>query len=420
MTATANTGYSFVNWTKNGTAVSTNASYSFTVTENASYVAHFILVTYDITAIANPSAGGNVSGAGTYNQGSTCTLTATANTGYTFVNWTKNGTAVSNNSTYSFVVNESGNYIANFSLNSYTITASADPTNGGSVAGAGTFNHGDVCTLTATPAASYNFINWTKNGTVVSANASYTFTVTEGGNYVAHFSQDIYYTVVVSANPAEGGTVSGSGTFSAGETCTINAIANTGYNFVNWTKNGNVVSTNATYTFTVNETAEYIANFNAVSYIVTASANPVEGGTISGGGVYNHGETCSLTIVPNTNYVFQNWTENGNVVSTNATYSFTVTENHNIVANLIFFDGINENSADSYVIYPNPAYDKLKVECQETVERYDVYTISGSLVITGDVNSNTFEVEVGVLNAGTYIIRLTNNDNVKTMRFIKE
>ena len=127
-----------------------------------------------------------------------------------------------------------------------------------------------------------------------------------------------------------------------------------------------------------------------------------------------------MTIVPNTNYVFQNWTENGNVVSTNATYSFTVTENHNIVANLIFFDGINENSADSYVIYPNPAYDKLKVECQETVERYDVYTISGSLVITGDVNSNTFEVEVGVLNAGTYIIRLTNADKVKTMRFIKE
>ena len=60
--------------------ITTEPSYSFTVTEAASYEAHFQLKSYEVTATANPTAGGTVSGAGTYNHGATCTLNATANT----------------------------------------------------------------------------------------------------------------------------------------------------------------------------------------------------------------------------------------------------------------------------------------------------------------------------------------------------
>lgn len=49
------------------------------------------LITYEITAIANPTEGGTVTGAGTYSYGETATLTATANEGYMFTNWTKGG-----------------------------------------------------------------------------------------------------------------------------------------------------------------------------------------------------------------------------------------------------------------------------------------------------------------------------------------
>ncbi len=69
---------------------------------------------YAITVAANPAEGGNVEGAGTYDEGQTCTLTATANEGYTFVNWTKEGTEVSTQTTYSFTVMEAGAYVANF------------------------------------------------------------------------------------------------------------------------------------------------------------------------------------------------------------------------------------------------------------------------------------------------------------------
>jgi len=67
----------------------------------------------------NPEEAGTVSGAGNYEPQSTVTLTATANEGYTFINWTKNDTVVSTEASYSFTVTESATYVANFSLDAY-------------------------------------------------------------------------------------------------------------------------------------------------------------------------------------------------------------------------------------------------------------------------------------------------------------
>ena len=349
LTATANTGYTFVNWTKNGTQVSTNASYTFTVSEAGSYVAHFSLNSYNVTATANPTAGGTVSGAGEYNHGASCTLTATANTGYTFTNWTENGSVVSSNANYTFTVEGARTLVANFTLNSYTITATANPTTGGTVSGAGEFNHGASCTLTATANTGYTFTNWTENGSVVSSNANYTFTVTGNRTLVANFTLNTY-TVATAANPAAGGTVSGAGEYNHGESCTVTATANTGYTFSNWTENGTVVSTNSSYTFTVEGNRNLVANFSNITYTITVSANPSNSGTATGGGTYNHGQSCTVIATSADGYTFTNWTENGSVVSTNANYTFTVTGDRALVANF------EEQAPDTYNINvsPNP------------------------------------------------------------------
>ena len=331
LTATANAGYSFVNWTKNGTQVSTNASYTFTVTEAGEYVAHFSLNNYNITATANPSAGGTVSGAGTYNHGVSCTLTATASTGYTFTNWTENGNVVSTNANYTFNVTGNRTLVANFALNTYTITASANPSNGGTVSGAGAYNHGASCTLSATANTGYTFVKWTKNGSQVSTSANYTFTVTEAGEYVAHFSLNSY-NVNATANPSNGGTVSGAGTYNHGASCTLTATANTGYTFTNWTENGTQVSTNPSYTFTIEGGRNLVANFTVISYSITVSANPSNGGTALGGGTYTYGQNCTLTATAATGYTFVKWTKNGTQVSTNASYPFVVTASASYVA----------------------------------------------------------------------------------------
>ncbi len=332
LTATANTGYNFVNWTKNGTQVSTNASYTFTVTEAGDYVAHFSQNSYSITATANPSAGGTVSGAGSYNHGASCTLTATANTGYTFTNWTENGTQVSTNPSYTFNVTGDRTLVANFTLNSYNINATANPSAGGTVSGAGSYNHGASCTLTATANTGYTFTNWTENGTQVSTNPSYTFNVTGDRTLVANFTLNSY-NINATANPSAGGTVSGAGSYNHGASCTLTATANTGYTFTNWTENGTQVSPNPSYTFNVTGARTLVANFTLNSYNINATANPSAGGTVNGGGTFNHGQSCTVSATAATGYTFTNWTENGTVVSTNPSYTFNVTGDRTLVAN---------------------------------------------------------------------------------------
>ena len=152
-----------------------------------------------------------------------------------------------------------------------------------------------------------------------------------------------YYTVTVSANPTEGGTayIGTAGTFSAdyqgGTSCTVTATANPNYTFSNWTENGQVVSTEANYTFNVEGDRNLVANFTVNSHTVTVLANPTAGGSVTGGGTYSIGQNCTVTATPNNGYNFVNWTIDGQVVSTDASYSFTVTQDVTLVANFTNF-----------------------------------------------------------------------------------
>lgn len=493
LTASANQGYTFVNWTKNGSQVSTNASYTFTVTESAAYVAHFQLQSYTITASADPSNGGSVNGAGEYNYGASCTLTASANQGYTFVNWTKNGTQVSTNANYTFTVTEAGAYVAHFSLNSYEITTAANPTSGGNVTGGGTFNYGQSCTVNATAAEGYTFTNWTENGNVVSSNANYTFTVEGNRNLVANFTA-LTYTITVSANPSNsgttsgggtythgqsctviatsvdgytfmnwtengsvvstdanysfivtsnrtlvanfeeqqpdtyninvspnpniGGTVTGGGNYDAGQQCTVTATANTGYTFVNWTENGEVVTTNASYTFIVTGNRTLVANFTPNNYTITVTADPTEGGMVTGAGNYEHGSSCTLTATANENYEFINWTKNGIEVSTDATYTFMVTASEEYVAHFYFDDFVGEN-ASTCQIFPNPFTSSLSITTENAAQSVSVYDLNGRLLMKQSINELSFEIDLSHLTHGTYLLRIDYGDSRSVHRIMK-
>ncbi|MBR5725663.1 MAG: choice-of-anchor J domain-containing protein, partial [Muribaculaceae bacterium] len=291
--AAANTNYNFVNWTENGTTVSTSAEYTFTVTADRDLVANFVR-TYEITATANPTAGGSatVSGTGTFAEGSEVTLTATANTGYTFINWTLNGVQVSDQATYTFNATADGDYVANFAQ-MFSVTASANPIEGGTVSGAGTFADGSTVTLTAAPLAGYSFGNWTLNGNVVSESATYTFTLSSAtaGAYVANFELNSY-AITTSVSPANSGTVSGAGTYNHGATATLTATPATGYSFVNWSDG---VTTNPR-TVTVTGVASYTANFAINQYTVTFLDE--DGTVLKEATAYDYGTLASEIVKP--------------------------------------------------------------------------------------------------------------------------
>ena len=340
--ANTNNDYVFDNWTENGTEVSTNSDYTFTVpAENRNLTANYN-PKYTISLSSNPSEGGSVSGGGTYEEGTEITVSATSNSGYVFDNWTKNGTEVSTNKDYTFTVIEDRNLTANFTQE-YTISLSSNPSEGGSVSGGGTYEEGTEITISATSSSGYGFDNWTEDGTEVSTNKDYTFTVTEDRNLTANFTPG--YTISLSANPSVGGSVSGGGTYEEGAEITISATSNSGYVFDNWTEDGTEVSTNKDYTFTITEERYLTANYTP-EYTISLSADPSEGGSVSGGGTYEEGTEITISATSNSGYVFDNWTENGTEVSTNSDYTFTVTEVRNLTANFTILEYDISLSAD--------------------------------------------------------------------------
>lgn len=75
-----------------------------------------IQVTRTISVSANPPAGGTVSGGGTYSDGASCTVSASPSSGYRFLKWTENGSKVSGNAPYTFIVSSDRALVANFWL----------------------------------------------------------------------------------------------------------------------------------------------------------------------------------------------------------------------------------------------------------------------------------------------------------------
>ena len=69
---------------------------------------------YLVAVSASPSADGTVSGGGLISAGSSVTVTATPNSGFSFVNWTQNGSAVSTSASYTFTLNSNTTLVANF------------------------------------------------------------------------------------------------------------------------------------------------------------------------------------------------------------------------------------------------------------------------------------------------------------------
>ena len=138
----------------------------------------------------------------------------------------------------------------------HTVTISVN--GNGTVAGAntGTYLEGTELTLTATPADHYDFVNWTGDVTSSTDNPL-TITVNSDMTITANFQEHAKYTITASAADNTMGDVNGGGTYYAGETVTLKAVAKNTYYFVNWS-DGN---TDATRTFIAAADVELTANF---------------------------------------------------------------------------------------------------------------------------------------------------------------
>ena len=77
---------------------------------------------------------------------------------------------------------------------------------------------------------------------------------------------------------------------------------------------------------------EVIAATDDEKCTISLTADPTDGGTVSGGGKVIKEKTAIVSAMPNAGYEFVNWTENDAVVSTDSTYSFTASADRNLTA----------------------------------------------------------------------------------------
>jgi hypothetical protein len=141
----------------------------------------------------------------------------------------------------------------------------------------------------------------------------------------------------LSADPEDGGEVSGGGNFVCGDTITVTATPACCYAFVNWTdENDILISTDNPYTFVVTDSLNLVAHFEDATVEITALLNPENGGEVEGDGSYFCGESVTLTAIPNDCHTFSNWTDDsGNILTSNFSYDFVVTCSQTFTANYI-------------------------------------------------------------------------------------
>jgi uncharacterized repeat protein (TIGR02543 family) len=379
-------------------------------------------------AVSITSSNGSVTGAGQKTVGSTVTLSATPNTGYTFSGWTVNsgGVTISNNS---FTMPaEDVSITANYTAIDYTVTVGGS---NGTESGGGTYNFGETVTLSATPNTGYTFSGWTVNsGGVTISNNSFTMpagNVSITANYTA-----IDYTVTVGGS---NGTESGGGTYNFGETVTLSATPNTGYTFSGWTVNsGGVTISNNSFTMpagNVSITANYVIDSSGplgdsdgdgvlnqddlypndsqrasgndkdndgiddefdTSYAVSITSS---NGSVTGSGQKEVGSTINLSSVPDSGYTFDGWIVNsGGVTISNNSFvmpdnDVSITANYVVANYTVTVDGVNgtETGAGAYNVG-----DTVTISASpDSGYTFDGWTVDNNNVYLGDPQTTLFD-----------------------------
>lgn len=134
-------------------------------------------------------SGGTVTGGGRYDVGELVTVKATANAGYGFKEWQKDGVTIATTDSYSFTAKEDCTLTAIF-LKKYTVKTAVENGEGGTVSDGGDYISGASVTVTASAKSGYAFKGWQKDGVTVSTDPSYSFTATEDCTLTAVFEED--------------------------------------------------------------------------------------------------------------------------------------------------------------------------------------------------------------------------------------
>jgi len=205
----------------------------------------------------------------------------------------------------------------------YTITLSSDPSDGGTTTGAGSWAAGSQVQIQAYPAEGYEFNGWSGD-LVLSDNPASVF-MDGDKTLVANFEL-IGINLSVTVSPSGSGTTTGQGNYSYGDTATVTAIPNTYSVFDHWS-NGSIDNP---IDVLMDSDQSLTAFFTYPTYEVTGTVSPDGAGTITGLGSYQAGQTANLGALANTGS-FTGW--GGDLSGMNNPESLLIDNNKSVIAN---------------------------------------------------------------------------------------
>lgn len=301
ISATPAYGYHFTQWND---GVTDNPR-TLTLTQDTTFTAQFAKNVYSVTALtANSVMGAAAVSEPTAEYLDSLTLTAIANYGYHFTQWSDGN--IDNPRTVQVTADAS--YTAQFDNNQYTVSLAVDDAIHGTVSGANDYNYLTSVTISATPEYGYHFTQWSDGVT----DNPRTLTLTQDTAFTAQFANNIY-TVTLAVNDQTLGTVSGAGNYEYLDTVVLTATCIAEHHhFVQWSDGLAVASRTEVVTDDFSLTAIFaIDTHTLVTVVRHGSADGVVDdntcGTIVGAGLYPYGSVVTLEANASDGFHFAEW-----------------------------------------------------------------------------------------------------------------
>lgn len=220
--------------------------------------------------------------------------------------------------------------------------------------------------------------------------------------------------------------------YAQGTQVVLAAIPNMGYHFNNWS--GDASGADNPLTIVIDRDLNISAEFSKMTCSVTLTANPPNGGTVTGAGTYDYAFSVVITATPSNTegnkFKFINWTENSVEVSKNQTFTFTALADRNFVANFENITSVNDYGLpDHYSLkqnYPNPFNPATIIEFsipEESFVKLSVFNAIGEklIVLIEETLSPAFysvPFNAGNLPNGIYFYKIQAGNYVQTKKMI--
>ena len=335
LTATADPGWTFSQWS--GAVESTANPVSLTILGDTNVIVTFAREEYTLTT--SVVGGGVVSkdpDQAIYHYGDEVELTATADSGWIFSQWS--GDVEGTDNPVLLTMDVTKTVTATFTQYEYTVVAYT--------AGEGdvikdpdqpTYHYGDTVLLTAVPAAGWGFREW--SGDVASSDNPLELYIDGNKTVFAVFESQDYQVSVSLAGEGSGSVTSDPAGISCPGDCTepytygtvvtLTATPAVGSTFAGWS--GACTGT-GTCVVTVDAGKTVVATFDPIPYDLTI--NQVGAGSVSKSpnqATYRYGDVVQLTAVAAPCWVFTGWS--GDLVSSQNPAFLTIDGDMTVVAN---------------------------------------------------------------------------------------